>query len=286
MISPGFLPCASRTAATATERWAAWLKMRSMSGLVRSWSWAMLRGVGRLPLHRRLGDDGDLRVGRHLLVEALLDVEGVGVAGVAEDLQHLALGGAVLLGEEADRLVAGDVAHRDGAGDRGEVGGRRGDLPVEDHHRDAGGAQLLDAGLDGVEVDGGEDDGLGAEVQHVVDLVELQVAAVLGVERGHLVADVAHELGDGVDRAGLELVDERGDEVVDRALGLGEGAGARGELTARRVAMAPRRKRRFMLVLPVVWLADALDPPGDEVDDLVRGGGVGARGRRRRRRGG
>ena len=42
MISPGFLPWASRMAATATERWAAWLKMRSMSGLVRSWSWAML----------------------------------------------------------------------------------------------------------------------------------------------------------------------------------------------------------------------------------------------------
>ena len=42
MTSPGFLPLASRMAATATARWAAWTKIRSMSGLVRSWSEAML----------------------------------------------------------------------------------------------------------------------------------------------------------------------------------------------------------------------------------------------------
>ena len=33
MTSPGFLPLASSEATAATERWAAWMKIRSMSGL-------------------------------------------------------------------------------------------------------------------------------------------------------------------------------------------------------------------------------------------------------------
>ena len=45
-------------------------------------------GVLGLPLHRRVGDDLDLgRLGRHHRLEALLDVERVVVAGIAEDLQ-------------------------------------------------------------------------------------------------------------------------------------------------------------------------------------------------------
>ena len=71
---------------------------------------------------RRLGDD--LRrpgIGLHLLLEALLDVEGVGVAGIAQDLQHLALGVALLLLEQALDLAGGDIADLDRAGDRGQV---------------------------------------------------------------------------------------------------------------------------------------------------------------------
>src|SRR3954451_8972878 len=54
-------------------------------------------GVGGLPLERRLADDLDVgRLLGHHLLEALLDVEGVAVARIAQDLQHLALGRAVL----------------------------------------------------------------------------------------------------------------------------------------------------------------------------------------------
>ena len=64
-----------------------------------------LAGIGGLPQHRRLADDLDVRrfLGHHLL-EALLDVERVGVAGVAQDLQHLALRAAVLRRQQFDHL--------------------------------------------------------------------------------------------------------------------------------------------------------------------------------------
>src|SRR5438874_1812108 len=38
ITSPGFLPLASSEATAATARWAAWTKIRSMSGLATSWS--------------------------------------------------------------------------------------------------------------------------------------------------------------------------------------------------------------------------------------------------------
>ena len=227
--------------------------MRSMSGSVRSWSWAMLPALVACPQHGGLGDDGDVGVGGHLLLEALLDVEGVGVARVAEDLEHLALGRAVLLGEQAHGLVGRDVADLDGAGDGGEVGRRRDDLPVEDHHRNAGGLHLLDAGLGGVEIDRGEDHRRGLEVDDVVDLVELRGRLVLAVERDHLVADILHERGDGVDRAGLELVEQRRHQVVDLALHLLRRRGADRERGERRVpATAPfiERNNLFMSLLP------------------------------------
>ena len=78
-----------------------------------------------LPLHRRQRDDLDVRERLHLLLEALLDVERVGVGRVAEDLQHLALDRAVLLLEQALDLAGRDMADLDRAGDRGEVGRRR-----------------------------------------------------------------------------------------------------------------------------------------------------------------
>ena len=122
MISPGFLPSASRIATSGTVRCAAWAKIRSMSGLTRSWSSRIRAGVLGLPLHRRVGDDLDVgRLGGHALLEALLDVEGVVVAGIAQDLQHHALGRAVALGQQADRLAGRDLADLDRAGDRGQL---------------------------------------------------------------------------------------------------------------------------------------------------------------------
>jgi hypothetical protein len=137
-------------------------------------------------------------------------------------LQHLALHRAVLLVEEALDLARRDLADLDRAGHRGEVGRRRGDLPVEDHHRDAGGLGVLDLRLQGVEVDRGEDDGGGLGLDDVVHLPLLDVGLVVGVQRLHLVADILHELLDGRDGGRLELVEERRHEVDDLALVLGE----------------------------------------------------------------
>ena len=128
----------------------------------------------------------------------------------------------------------------------------------------------------------------GFEVQHVVDLVELQVAAVLPVERDHLVADVAHELGDRVDRAGLELVEQRRHEVIDLALRLRERGAEAATRRARPSGPPPRQMRQslFMRFLPACWLvqprSDAFDVAGDQADDLVGAGRFGPRGRRRR----
>ena len=68
------------------------LKIRSMSGLASSWSATMLPALRRPPTAWPAGEmivTSGKRL--HLLLEALLDVERVGVARVAEDLQHLAL---------------------------------------------------------------------------------------------------------------------------------------------------------------------------------------------------
>ena len=51
----------------------------------------------------------------------------------------------------------------------------------------------------------------------------LRVGLVVGVERLHLVADLLQEHLQRAHRAGLELVEQRRHEIVDRALGLGEG---------------------------------------------------------------
>ena len=104
-------------------------------------------GVRGFPLHGGQRDDLHVREFLHLLLEALLDVERVGIGRVAEHLEDLALHVAVLLLEQALDFAGGDIADLDGAGDRGEVGQRRGDLPVEFHDRNAGGAGLLDRGL-------------------------------------------------------------------------------------------------------------------------------------------
>ena len=60
--------------------------------------------------------------GLHLLLEALLDVERIGIGRVAQHLQNLALHVAVLLLEQALDFAGGDIADLDRAGDRGEVG--------------------------------------------------------------------------------------------------------------------------------------------------------------------
>ncbi len=67
----------------------------------------------------------------HLLLEALLDVERVGVGRIAEHLQDLALDAALLLGEQPLDFAGRHIADLDGSGDRGEVRRRRGDLAVE-----------------------------------------------------------------------------------------------------------------------------------------------------------
>ena len=178
-------------------------------------------GVGRLPLHRSVGQDGDVREGRHLLLEALLDVEGVGIAGIAEDLQHLALDRAVAVLQQAGNRIGGDIADLDRAGDRSEVERRALDLAVEDDDRNSGRPCPLDSRHDRVEIDRGQDDRRRLQVDDVVDLVELQIGPVLGIERHDLVADLAEEAGDRAHRFGLELVQQGRHQVVDLALGLG-----------------------------------------------------------------
>ena len=140
-----------------------------------------------------------------------------------------------------------DMADLDRAGDRGEVGRRRGDLPVEDHDRDAGGAGLLDEGCSGVEIDRGQDDRRGLQRDHVVHLALLQVGLVVGVERHDLVADVLHELGDGVDRVGLEFVQQRRHHVVDLALRLGGGGVTADRRERRSPATAAASRIRFIV---------------------------------------
>ena len=159
MIWPGFMPLASMIATIGTVRCAAWAKTRSMSGVTSSWSSNTLPALVGSHIKRRLGDDLDVgRLLAHHLLEAFLDVEGVVVAGIAQDLQHLALGRAVPLLQQPDRLAGGDLADLDRAGDRGQLERGRADLPVEVEHLDAGRPRLLDAGHDGVEIDRVHDD--------------------------------------------------------------------------------------------------------------------------------
>ena len=127
-------------------------------------------------------------------------------------------GRAVALGEQADRLAGRDLADLDRAGDRGQRERRAADLAVVVEHRDAGRARLLHARHDGVEVDRVHDDRVGLELDHILQLVELQIGAVLGIERDHLVAHLPEHALDRLLALGLELVEQGRDHVVDRAL--------------------------------------------------------------------
>ena len=177
-----------------------------------------------VPLRRRVGYDLHLRrLGGHALLEALLDVEGVVVAGVAQDLQHLAARRPVALGEQADRLAGRDLADLDRARDRGQRELGAADLAVVVEHRDARRARLLDARHDGVEIDRVHDDRIGLQLDHVLELVELQVGAVLRIQRDHLVPHVAEHALDRLLALGLELVEQRRDHVVDGGFLLGRG---------------------------------------------------------------
>ena len=186
-------------------------------------------GVAGLPLHRGQRDDLDVREGSHFLLKTLLDVEGIRIAGVAEDLQHLALDRAVLGGQQLFGAASGDVADLDGAGHRGEGRRRRGDLAVELDHRNAGCHGGFDRGFQRIEIDGGEDDGRRLQGDDVVHLGLLHVGLVVGIQRLHLIADLLQKHLERRDRAGLELVEQRRDHVIDRALGLGDGRCQQGE---------------------------------------------------------
>ena len=180
-------------------------------------------GIAGFPLHRRNGDDRDLRKRLHLLLESLLDIERVGVARVAEHLQDLSLHRAVLGGQQLLSLLGGDVADLDRAGDGGEGRFGRGDLAVELDDRDACRHCRLDRGFQRVEIDGGQDDRRGLERDDVVHLALLRVRLVVGIERLHLVADLFEEHFERTDRAGLELVEQCRHEVVHGSLRLREG---------------------------------------------------------------
>ena len=186
-------------------------------------------GIAGFPLHGGQRDDLDVRERRHLLLKPLLDVEGVGIARIAEDLQHFSLHRTVLGGEEFLRLLGRDVADLDGAGDRGEGRRRRGDLAVEFDHGNAGGHGGFDAGLKGVEIDRSKDDRGGLQRDHVVHLALLRVGLVVGIERDQLITDLLQEGLEGRDRAGLELIEQGGHEIVNLALGLGEGRRQQGQ---------------------------------------------------------
>jgi len=74
-------------------------------------------GVAGFPLHGRKRDDLDVRKRLHLLFEAFLDIERVGIAWIAEHLQHLALHRAVFGLQQFFGLVGGDMADFDRSGD-------------------------------------------------------------------------------------------------------------------------------------------------------------------------
>ena len=97
-------------------------------------------------------------------------------------------------------------------------------------------------GHDGIEVDRVHDDRIRLQLDHVLELVELQVGPVLGVERDHLVAHLAEHALDRLLALGLELVEQRRDHVVDGALVLGRRRLPRGQ-PERRSAAAERRAR-------------------------------------------
>src|SRR5262249_8289811 len=74
-----------------------------------------------------------------------------------------------------------------------------------------------------------DDHRLRFELDLVVELVHLRVGLVLAIEGNDLVADVAHELLDRVDRAGLKLVEQGRNEIDDLALRFGRHRGGGGE---------------------------------------------------------
>ena len=127
------------------------------------------------------------------------------------------------LGQQADRLAGGDLADLDRAGDRGQLELGRADLAVVVQDLDAGRARLLDPGHDGIEVDRVHDDRVGLELDHVLELVELQVGPVLGVERDDLVAELAEQPSIAFWLSVWNSSKQRRDHVVDRALVLGRG---------------------------------------------------------------
>jgi hypothetical protein len=73
--------------------------------LVNSWSEAMLPALLAFPLDGGMRVDLHLRMSGQTLLKPFLDVQRIGVARVAQDLQYLALRRAVLFGEQPDDLV-------------------------------------------------------------------------------------------------------------------------------------------------------------------------------------
>ena len=130
-------------------------------------------GVGGLPLHRGLGDDLHVGIFGDGRLEALLDVQRIAVARVAENLQDGALDRAVALLEHARDLARRDHADLDVARHGGEVDLGAADQPVIDDDRNPRRPGLFDAGNDGLEVDRVEYDRRGLEFDRVFELVEL-----------------------------------------------------------------------------------------------------------------
>jgi hypothetical protein len=108
---------------------------------------------------------------------------------------------------------------------------------------------------DRIEIDRVHDDRVRLQLDHVLELVELAVRLVLGIERRHL---VAHLREHGLERLlglGLKLVQERRDHVVDRALLLSQSRppGRQPDHRRARQQRAPPRHLNHLPCLPA-WL--------------------------------
>ena len=108
MMSPGFLPAASKRRDDCHGKMCGVAEDQVDVGV--GDQLVVGDGAGCSAAHCIAGsrDDLHIRKGRHLLIEALLDVERVWVARIAQDLKDFALGRAMLGGQQLFGLFGGD----------------------------------------------------------------------------------------------------------------------------------------------------------------------------------
>ena len=152
----------------------------------------MVPAFDGLPLHGRQRDDLDVREGLHLLLEALLDVERVGVARVAQDLQHLALDGDPFF-SVSSRWISPAAIWPISTVPATEV--RSDGVEVICRSKIITGMPAARAfsiaGLRALKSTAARMIASGLSVDDVVHLALLDVGLVVGIERHRLVADVA-----------------------------------------------------------------------------------------------